>query len=151
MMLIDRMKVIKEIGEKSNNLGEKGRSKDWNEGYKEALLTAIKTVFEQDSVDTSELFTISEAMDQMREDRLMRGFRFWIPCSQKLPEEETIYLVTFASGQVGTSSWHKDTKHNRGFDMYMTGICEDDSFKYFGVIAWMPLPEPYKGKDGGGA
>lgn len=71
----------------------------------------------------------------------------WIPCSERLPEKDAIYLVTFASGNVGTSSWHRKTEYNRGFDRYMTGIFGDGSTEIFGVIAWMPLPEPYKGEE----
>lgn len=72
----------------------------------------------------------------------------WIPCSERLPEEEKAYLVTFASGNVGMSSWHKDTFNrgfNRGFDAYLTGVTEDGECEYFGVVAWMKKPEPWKG------
>ena len=68
----------------------------------------------------------------------------WIPVSERVPEEGR-YLVTYASGQVGMSTWHKTTQYNNGFDNYMTGISEgDDDIHYFGVVAWMPLIEPYK-------
>ena len=70
----------------------------------------------------------------------------WIPVSERLPEEG-IYLVTFSSGQVGESSWHKGTRYNNGFDNYMNGITEDGKIFQYGVIAWMPLPKPYKEDD----
>ena len=72
----------------------------------------------------------------------------WIPCSERLPEEEKAYLVTFANEKVGMSSWHKDTFNrgfNRGFDAYLTGVTEDGECEYFGVVAWMKKPEPWKG------
>ena len=72
----------------------------------------------------------------------------WIPCSERLPEEEKVYLVTFAIEKVGMSSWHKDTFNrgfNRGFDVYLTGVTEDGECEYFGVVAWMEKPEPWKG------
>lgn len=72
----------------------------------------------------------------------------WIPCSERLPEEEKAYLVTFACEKVGMSSWHKDTFNrgfNRGFDAYLTGVTEDGECEYFGVVAWMEKPEPWKG------
>ena len=72
----------------------------------------------------------------------------WIPCSERLPEEEKTYLVTFANEKVGMSSWHKDTFNqgfNRGFDAYLTGVTEDGECEYFGVVAWMEKPGPWKG------
>ncbi|MBO6270034.1 MAG: DUF551 domain-containing protein [Clostridium sp.] len=76
----------------------------------------------------------------------------WIPCSERLPEEEKAYLVTFACEKVGMSSWHKDTFNrgfNRGFDAYLTGVTEDGECEYFGVVAWMEKPEPWKGEEHG--
>ena len=72
----------------------------------------------------------------------------WISCEERLPEEEKAYLVTFACEKVGMSSWHKDTFNrgfNRGFDAYMTGVTEDGECEYFGVVAWMEKPKPWKG------
>ena len=68
----------------------------------------------------------------------------WIPCSERLPEEEKIYLVTYSNGIVGTSSWHKDTKCNLGFDGVMNGILDDGRTVVYSVVAWLPLPEPFK-------
>ena len=72
----------------------------------------------------------------------------WIPVTERLPEEEKAYLVTFANEKVGMSSWHKDAFNrgfNRGFDAYLTGVTEDGECEYFGVVAWMEKPEPWKG------
>ena len=74
----------------------------------------------------------------------------WISCEERLPEEEKAYLVTFACEKVGMSSWHKDTFNrgfNRGFDAYLTGVTEDGECEYFGVVAWMEKPEPWKGEE----
>lgn len=74
----------------------------------------------------------------------------WISCEERLPEEEKAYLVTFANEKVGMSSWHKDTFNrgfNRGFDAYLTGVTEDGECEYFGVVAWMKKPEPWKGEE----
>lgn len=73
----------------------------------------------------------------------------WIPVTERLPEEENTYLVTFANEKVGMSSWHKDTLYNRGFDAYLTGITEDGECEYFGVVAWMEKPKPWKGEEHG--
>lgn len=68
----------------------------------------------------------------------------WIPVSEKLPdhpENNDYYLVTI------------QCEHYDGWDDYVTGFAEwtehgwDELSCYIGqikVIAWMPLPEPYK-------
>ncbi len=55
----------------------------------------------------------------------------WIPCIEKLPENGTCCLVTFENGEMNKSrytiqfGWSSELPHNR-------------------VIAWQPLPRPYK-------
>lgn len=68
----------------------------------------------------------------------------WIPCSERLPEHpenNDYYLVTI------------QCEHHDGWDDYVTGFAEwtkhgwDELSCYIGqikVVAWMPLPEPYK-------
>ena len=81
----------------------------------------------------------------------------WIPCSKRLPEEENKYLCTCSSDdKMFVLSFHKNlyaydryvfeqykgTVHP-GFIIYdsIYGDTEVD------VLAWMPLPEPYKEVD----
>ena len=77
--------------------------------------------------------------------KVMPSAQQWIPVTERLPEEEKAYLVTFANEKVGMSSWHKNTLYNRGFDAYLTGVMEDGECEYFGVVAWMEKPKPWKG------
>ena len=53
----------------------------------------------------------------------------WIPCSQELPKEKGTYLVTVKNFGV-TFSRFTGQKDNLYFDS--------------NVIAWMPIPMPYK-------
>ena len=67
----------------------------------------------------------------------------WIPCSERLPKQENeeqrrgVYLTTNAYGYVGVSKYE---------------FCGDFGFVGWGdnrpsdirIVAWMPLPEPYK-------
>lgn len=56
----------------------------------------------------------------------------WIPCSERLPDSEGMYLITskvLKKEEVQYSWFQKDVK------MF---ICNGIA------IAWMPLPEPYK-------
>lgn len=72
----------------------------------------------------------------------------WIPCSERLPRTNGVYNVTrkisdgFECRNIsdacyfdGINMWHDDTRVNHG-RMYLTD-----------VIAWMPLPESWEGKE----
>lgn len=55
----------------------------------------------------------------------------WIPFSERLPSEYAQYLVCFKSGECHVY-WLEDSDWSRG-------IVEKE-----GIIAWMPLPKPYR-------
>lgn len=74
----------------------------------------------------------------------------WIPCNILLPIKNGVYRVTRqvedggktyrildASYFDGQNTWHDDKRVNHGRE-YLND-----------VIAWMPLPEPYKGENNG--
>lgn len=89
----------------------------------------------------------------------------WIPCSERLPEVEGKYLVTFGALEEkinGEKVVFGDI--NRSVSMLGFGCCKRDiawnpegfgwydlaTANYFdkrSIIAWMPLPEPYKEGD----
>ena len=56
----------------------------------------------------------------------------WIPCSERVPEHKHNLLLCLKSGYVGEGYYSA-----RGF-------CDVNSYPYDDVIAWMPLPSPYK-------
>ncbi|MDU3181399.1 MAG: DUF551 domain-containing protein [Lachnospiraceae bacterium] len=67
----------------------------------------------------------------------------WIPCSERLPNQNGVYNVTrliddaFISDSAyfdGQDTWHNDNRVNHARS-YLTDI-----------VAWQPLPEPYKPK-----
>ncbi len=60
----------------------------------------------------------------------------WIPCSERLPETDEMMLVT-AQPKKGAPNV------NRAY--YMDGYWHG-SGSMSNVVAWMPLPEPYGGK-----
>lgn len=71
----------------------------------------------------------------------------WIPCSERLPNENGDYLVTLENGVVkilGYSTTQRTT-YPKGFYHI------EDGFSWRQVqnpvVAWMPLPEPWKGAD----
>lgn len=57
----------------------------------------------------------------------------WIPCSERLPENGHYYLWCSDMGSVQS-------------DYYWNGF--ENGMKYgYNIVAWMPLPEPYKDGD----
>ena len=62
----------------------------------------------------------------------------WIPCSERLPsplEWDEKYLVSLAWGGIGVMEYKSTGFHNYG---------SFNPVPIETVIAWMPLPEPYK-------
>ena len=77
----------------------------------------------------------------------------WIPCSERIPEEPKenpvfdgkcleVYLVTTKYGS-------SDQDKVYPFRAFWNGINFTDGWRILDVIAWMPLPEPYKQNDEG--
>lgn len=67
----------------------------------------------------------------------------WIPCSERLPKVGDIVLGTESYGSVDT--WILEESF--AGKLYWTDSFEERAFDLETVIAWMPLPEPYKGGD----
>lgn len=64
----------------------------------------------------------------------------WIPVSERLPEEEMDVLVCNDNGDIEISRGSYSTEMKNEFIWYTSG------WRFGEVIAWMPLPEPYKGE-----
>ena len=64
----------------------------------------------------------------------------WIPVSKKLPNKKDYVIVTTKCGEVIEAQ----------FEVWNSGIKEwwidnDNSFEFDDVVAWMPMPQPYRG------
>lgn len=57
----------------------------------------------------------------------------WIPCSERMPENGHYYLWCSDSGSVQR-------------DYYWNGFEKAQEYGY-NIVAWMPLPKPWKGAD----
>lgn len=80
----------------------------------------------------------------------------WIPCSERLPENEDIYLVTFDKSnlldnetQVTDAYWINNQWQYGVLESYEHRMPKlvIEPIEELKVIAWMPFPEPYKGEE----
>jgi len=70
----------------------------------------------------------------------------WIPCSERLPEEDGEYLIWCVSYDVTTGDKAINTYGISYYDTQFeawTGV-HVGGFLWNEVTAWMPLPKPYK-------
>jgi hypothetical protein len=75
----------------------------------------------------------------------------WIPCSERLPEENGRYLVTRGL-KACDSLWNRvyilnysDLMGLKKEKIWWSGnVGKSDFERHDNVLAWMPLPEPYK-------
>lgn len=56
----------------------------------------------------------------------------WIPCSERLPKKDGLYLVSVIND------------HNRRYSKTCWYHGHEKWFARQDVVAWMPLPKPYK-------
>lgn len=87
---------------------------------------------------------IEQLQEDLEQDEKENG---WIPVSERLPKEDGRYLVTFKHGikvcMVGYGSCKRTVLGcpigHGWYSLEEAQYYADDS-----IIAWMPLPEPYK-------
>ena len=95
-----------------------------------------------------DLWHYAEALDQIIELLSVDVTPKWIPCGERLPSEEGAYIVYAPTYRGGSST----AKENHGGIMFSKWKNSKWSIEhgYYErpncVLAWMPLPEPYKGE-----
>lgn len=62
----------------------------------------------------------------------------WIPITERLPERDGLYIVTFDGKLAGQKEPFASTNY------FENSQWDDDGDS---VLAWMPLPKPYRPKD----
>lgn len=107
-----------------------------------------------------------DMLARLLEDAKARALGAWIPCSERLPETHTEYVTENPWTQVSivqdtyqlsdpVLGYGKRKHHSDGDPMMAVVWYEDDGYDRTGwitapdcedidVIAWMPLPEPYR-------
>ena len=71
----------------------------------------------------------------------------WIPCSEKLPEDESYILVSFENATMLDIARYEE--NDEGGTFYPGD--DEKSYSSYGIFvnAWMDLPEPYRQNDEG--
>lgn len=66
----------------------------------------------------------------------------WIPCSEKLPEDESYILVSFENATMPDIARYEE--NDEGGTFYPGD--DEESYSSYGIFvnAWMPLPELYR-------
>lgn len=90
---------------------------------------------------------IRSHMDEVNDTNVLSN---WIPCSERLPNEEEFikaycrnsyaaeFIVMIKGATLPTTLYFKN------------GSWTDMKGNYYNVVAWQPLPEPYKGEEAAG-
>ena len=110
------MKVIEVMVKPLTTPDGCGRFDSEIEAYNEGLIDAMEKVNEQPKVGE------------------------WIPCSERLPEEGAVVLVSLEKDE--DYDWVRLVREGYYDEGYWFDM--DGAHYGFEVLAWMPLPEPYK-------
>lgn len=88
---------------------------------------------------------IDASYEQGKKDAEQR----WIPVTERLPEEaEKTYWVCTDAGHQCECRWTNDMYGLGANEWSKWGWHVMDKPQYSKIIAWMPLPEPYRGEGG---
>ena len=99
---------------------------------------ADNSEYESDHGNLQGCLEFKQLVKWLKELKQLREQTSWIPVSERLPEENGFYLVTYDGEICG------ENEPFTGLAEYENGKWVDDEEDYQCVLAWMPLPEPYK-------
>ena len=121
--------AIEMIGNSPTQMSETSGS-DNNVGGKDAVyrqdaIEAVKHAWAKDLEPSQYIESLPSAQPKQQ----------WIPCSERLPDKEGQYLVTDEAGGVVSIICDVFFHYDDGAPTWLLSQ---------NVVAWMPLPEPYK-------
>lgn len=73
----------------------------------------------------------------------------WTPCSERLPSDDNDYLVVDGDGEMAVGYYRDDADawDNSCFGWLERDDEDEHPTRLGKVVAWMPLPKPWKGSD----
>lgn len=85
---------------------------------------------------------IHAKLDELAEEVGELANQGWIPCSERLPEDESYILVSFENSTMPDIARYEE---DSGEGAFYPGD-DEESYPSYGLFvnAWMPLPEPYR-------
>ena len=94
---------------------------------------------------------LSEIREMLEDAPTIESEPHWIPCSEKLPEANGRYLVTrglVAAGALWNRVYIANYSNLMGIKSvkiwWQGNVGKSDFERLDDVLAWMPLPEPYR-------
>lgn len=81
----------------------------------------------------------------LEELKRLREKSKWIPCSERLPEDESYILVSFENSTMPDIARYEE--NDEGGTFYPGDDEKSYSSYGFFINAWMPLPKPYREVD----
>ena len=126
--LISRQALMKEFSDfvRASNSSDFAQTPTWNDAV--SLVGSMPSTQQQDIA--RDIATIIENEKDMRV--VLKQPR-WIPCSERLPDKDGIYLVTHRKFGKLEVTWNIFYGGE-----HASWLWNDE------IIAWMPLPEPYE-------
>lgn len=119
----------------------------------DVLLEKLKGYLLKNEYTESDEVRNAFVMNCIEEVELATTVDEWIPCSERLPEENGHYLVTYHCKSYGNylplfdDIYVRKMRFQNGKWMFPRNIDKEaQADEYQEVIAWQPLPQPYKEK-----
>ena len=103
-----------------------------------------KATLYDDTYDITIHCESKEVQDEVK--RALQNVPHWIPCSERLPETTDAVLTTYIVNGDRSRRYVEESSYYGDYESWSSPW---DEYRVAGtsieVIAWMPLPEPYKG------
>ena len=150
--------TMDEVRELIRNLRKKYQP-DGDVIYRQAAIDALDKRFDSIPIEqTAEVLQLRRDLRELPsaqpETNCSEIPNNWIPCSERLPEEDVEVLISYRYKEGEGDTSHIDMDITTYGQMYFGGNKVGNRkhwrapFEYFEsnyeVVAWMPLPEPYK-------
>lgn len=120
------------------------------DAFDERVRAAVGMTEEELSEDFKD--GVLSVLNMMSKQPTITAEPHWIPCSERLPEEKDAGILK-KLGTSKRSEYVLATVEVKGERMTVTACTYDGkwdwnmkyAFPYYKIIAWKPLPEPFKG------